>query len=358
MEILNAVFWFVIIISVLVFVHEMGHYLAGRYFNAIMPRFSIGMGPVIWAKKDKRGTEWAISALPLGGYVAFVDSQKENTNKDKTLYPNGRMLNEISRMGRAVILLAGPIFNLTLGIFAVMVWLSFNKVDITPAVVGDLVEEGVAIKNGIEKNDIILSINGEKIKYFENITQVMLTNLGYPTTILISRNGEQKSIFLTPQIQVEKTEGGRRIERGLLGIRSVDRVLGYTPVLEIPRRSVEISYRMVLMTAKSILQMVKGERSLDGLQGAVGIAETTHKASASWSTLLWVFAMLSLNLAFVNMLPLPMLDGGQLLVLGVEGAARKNLSEKIKNGIAVTGVGIIIIFMVFTFFQDLRFLNF
>lgn len=344
---------FIGMLIVLVFIHELGHYLAARWFGVAVNRFSVGMGPVLYKKTDKKGTEWALSLLPIGGYVAMVDKETDFPTERKV---HGETYNQKTRWQKAIILLAGPFMNVITGIAIFTAIAMTYQVNITPPIIDQVVENSPAEKAGLKSGDEIIKINNRSITYYKQIVMIMQANLDDPINLVINRNNEIINTTLIPEKNISYTENGRKIEKGIIGIISKNPVFKKTGFIQSFSISLNLAYDSTIGNLKAIGQIFQGERSTDSISGVVGMAETTQKASQSWMNYLTFVAFISLNLAFVNMLPLPVLDGGQLLILTLEGISRKNIPDQIKTKIMMTGAAIVVMLIIFTTGNDLRFI--
>lgn len=344
---------FLAILLVLVFVHEAGHYLAARRLGIAVKRFSVGMGPMVWSAKDKRGTQWGVSLLPLGGYVSMVEKDKAAEGAADV---EGGPYQTAPRAHRAAVLLAGPLANAVLGLAIVWGAYTISPVDKTPPVVGEVVADTPAEAAGLKAGDRIVSIDGKPIDRFRQIVVAMGTNLDSPIDLVVARDGTTFSLNVVPRREVTVEKNGRRMERGVIGVRSGDPVLERVSFWEAGAMAAATARDVTLGDLKALRQIVTRDRSPDGVAGVIGMAEATGEANSSLGGLILFAALLSLNLALVNLLPIPALDGGQLLVLTVETLVRRDLPETIRAGVAYAGIAIIGTIFLLTTINDLSFL--
>ena len=356
----HTVFWFIIIMSVIVFIHEFGHYIIARWCGVKVEVFSIGFGREIWGFNDKAGTRWKFSLLPLGGYVKmFGDAGAAST-------PDGKALRQMNKAERAVsffykplwkkalIVAGGPLFNFITTI-AVFTWFAFsNGIVSTAPVIGEVIEDSAAQEAGLLAGDKITQVAGELIEVFHDIPMVIMTNLGTEISMTIERSGESKQLSLTPRIIETKDSYGNNIKQPLIGIRSQKLNFKEVGVAQALSYSVVRTYDICAATLQVLGQLVTGKRSTEELKGPVGIAQMSGQAAdAGLNSVLWFIALLSANLGLVNLLPIPMLDGGHLLYYGVEAVRGKPLADKIQEYGYKFGLVVLLSLMAFTIINDI-----
>jgi regulator of sigma E protease len=340
MEILNNLFIHIVpflgIITVLVFVHELGHYLAARWNGVKVEVFSIGFGPEIFGWTDSKQTRWKISIFPLGGYVRMFsdanaasqpDLQKimEMTEEDKKV-----SLVHKTVWQRIQVSIAGPLANYIFAIFVLAVLFAFHgqQIPTDKAKVGIVVPESAADKAGIKQNDEIVDLNGQKISSFTEMHKIVRDNPDKELDIILLRDNERKIIKITPEAKEIKDEHGKVIKVGVLGIMQGSDLIKRNPLTSL-WYSAQYTFDMTGATLKGVWQMIDGSRSTEGLSGPIGIAKMTAEiAQTTWVNIFWFMAFLSINLGLINLFPIPMLDGGHLLFYFIEAIRGKPVSEK------------------------------
>lgn len=377
---LLTAFSFVFLISIVVVIHELGHYWAGRICGVHAEAFSMGFGPELVSWRDKHGTVWRIAAFPLGGYVKFLGDAGAASE------PDAEKLAELrAAMGadadkcyhfkpihqRAFITAAGPIANfiLAITIFSLLA-MSFG-VAYQPPVVGRIIEESVGERAGFEVGDRVVSINGAQINRFRDITVEVSWRPDEEVVFVVDRAGEQIEIRAAAELtDVEDEFGGtRQIARlglGSNGQREFDR---YSPISAIGYGASQ-TWTVVSMTARYISRVVTGRAPSSMLNGPLGIfevagqtAQTSVEAgsTASESVFLWLVNMiqlagyLSIGLGLVNLLPIPILDGGHLMYYAYEAVARRPLSVKAQAIGFRIGLALVLMMMLVATWNDINY---
>ena len=360
---INALYYivpFIVLLGVLVFVHELGHYLIAKLCGVKVAEFSIGFGKKLWGFTDRSGTQWKISAVPLGGYCKFLgDGDAASSSSD-----NQALSEEDKKYAFAfqnpfkklAIVIGGPAANYFFAflIFA-GVFYFLGKVDFPP-VVGDVIPGGAAEQAGIIKNDRIISVNGKKVETFADVQKEVELNTAEKVAVEIERDGKviQKSFALRP---VTNDPAITETEKPMLGIRSIT-------VCEVERTDVSAweavsdaayeTWRITEMTLRGVGQMISGTRSADDVGGIIRIAEMSGDISreSGWIDFVIFMALLSINLGLINLLPLPLLDGGHVVIYLIEIVIRREISEKVKDYIFRVGLFIIIALMLLATYND------
>ncbi|UXC91190.1 RIP metalloprotease RseP [Sphingobium sp. RSMS] len=350
---------FVAVIGPLVFVHELGHYLVGRWCGVKAEAFSIGFGPEIAAWVDRRGTRWRLGALPLGGYVRF----KGDMNAASLTDPSWLEMPAAERAEsfpakplwqRAAIVAAGPAINF---LFAMAILATFAFVhgeSRTPAVAGQVQPGSAAAAAGIVAGDRIVSLNGREMTTFDDIRLFAQIRPGEPVTIVIDRRG--KLFEKQGKVgAVEEDDGfGNKFRIGRLGIAPGEPVIEPVSLARAPVVAVERTGQIIRTMVETLGQIVGGGRSVKELGGPLKIAEVSGQAATlGVESFVFFMALISINLGFINLLPIPMLDGGHLLFYGVEAIQRRPVSPQVQEWAYRSGLAVLLAMMVLVTFNDL-----
>lgn len=442
---------FLIMLTVLVFVHEMGHYLVARWNGVKVEIFSIGFGPEIYGRTDKKGTRWSFSLIPLGGYVKFLGDM------DPTSAPDNEGLKELStdqsdqafhkkRVGqRAAIVVAGPMANFIYTIVVMAALFIFVGQRVVPPVIGNLEVDGVAMEAGFQRGDRIVAINDRSVVSFQEVMQEILMSPEQPLDFVLNRDGREMEIVATPRAYDFVDDTGSTSKIGTMGLRAFlpaivgdtmpgmaaeaagltagDRIIAIdnqpiegfdqlqAAVLASKGRPLSVAYMrngerlQTVMTAQkdkrkmangevqerwllgvriaqpplvklgpvdavlsagreSVLmldrtfeylgQMIGGQRGTEELGGPIRIAQYSGQAAKSGlETLIYMSALLSLNLGFINLLPIPVLDGGHLLFYFFEAIRGRPLTERMQEYALRFGFFMVVSLMVFVTWNDL-----
>ncbi|NIJ16108.1 RIP metalloprotease RseP [Sphingobium vermicomposti] len=356
---LLTVLAFVAVIGPLVFVHELGHYLVGRWCGVKAEAFSIGFGPEIAAWVDRRGTRWRIGALPLGGYVRFkgdmnAASQTDPAWLEMSAADRAESFPAKPLWQRAAIVAAGPLINF---LFAIVILGSFAFIhgeSRTPAVAGQVQAGSAAAAAGIVAGDRIVAINGRDMATFDDIRLYAQIRPGEPVSIQVKRGGER----LERQGRigaVEESDGfGNSFKIGRLGIAPGDPVIEPVSLWRAPVVAIERTGQIIRTMVETLGQILGGGRSVKELGGPLKIAEVSGQAATlGVESFIFFMALISINLGFINLLPIPMLDGGHLLFYGLEAVQRKPVSAKVQEWAYRSGLAMLLAMMMLVTFNDL-----
>jgi regulator of sigma E protease len=351
---------FLFVLTVLVFVHEFGHYFVARRNGVRVDVFSIGFGPELFGWYNRAGTRWKVSAIPLGGYVKmFGDNDASSGLPAAGLARMSAAERDVSfhhkRLGqRAAIVAAGPAANF---IFAVVVlaalFMTFGQ-PFTPAQVGQVQRGSAAEHAGIKAGDVIVSINGDAVRSFEDVQQDVRLNPGVPMTIVVKRGGNDVGVQATPAKSELTDRFGNHYEVGLLGIahNGIDYVRRdpATAVIQAGEQTWDLS----ASTLKAMWQIVIGTRGTDELGGPLRIAQMSGDvAQGGVVAVVWFMAVLSINLGLINLFPVPVLDGGHLLFYAAEALRGKPLGQRAQEYGFRIGLALVLTLMVFATWNDL-----
>ena len=351
---------FLIILTVLVFVHEFGHFLIARWNGVRVEVFSIGFGPEVFGWWDRAGTRWKFSTIPLGGYVKmFGDSDASSGLPVPGLARLAPAEREVSfhykRLGqRVAIVAAGPAANFLFAVVVLAILFTTYGQPFTPAEVGQVQPGSAAEQGGIQPGDVIRSLDGSTVHRFEDVQQIVRLNPGVPMSIVVSRDGQEQTLRVTPS-QTELTDRfGNHYQIGLLGIaRSGMEYVKRDPATAIIQAGAE-TWNLSVSTLKAIWQIIIGTRATDELGGPLRIAQMSGEvAQGGVVAVLWFMAVLSINLGLINLFPVPVLDGGHLLFYAAEALRGKPLGQRAQEYGFRIGLALVLTLMVFATWNDL-----
>jgi RIP metalloprotease rseP len=362
---INAVYYvvpFIVLLGVLVFVHELGHYLMAKFTGVKVDEFSIGFGKKLWGFTDRSGTEWKICAIPLGGYCKFLGDGDAASSTDES----ASVAEEDKKYAFAfqnpfkklAIVIAGPAANY---VFAILVFAGvfffLGKVDF-PAVVGEVIKGGAAEQAGVLAGDRILKVNGKAVNSFAEVRQEVDMNTAEKVSLEIKR-GEQFITLSFPLkvIPLEEEVNQPAEPKAMLGIRSVNIVEVQPSQISLAaafRDATLETWRITEMTLRGVGQMITGKRDADEVGGIIRIAEMSGDISkqSGFLDLLIFAALLSINLGLINLFPIPLLDGGHVVIYLIEIVTGKELNETVKDYVFKFGLFLIISLMVFATYND------
>jgi len=350
---------FLLVLTVLVFVHELGHYLVARRNGVRVETFSIGFGPELFGWNDRAGTRWKVSAIPLGGYVKmFGDADPASMPgehlRDMTEAEKAVSFHHKRLWQRAAIVSAGPIANFVLAVLLLTVIIAIRGQQFSPPDVGQVLPGSAAEAAGIKPGDVITAIDGQPIDRFEAIQRIVETNTGTPLELTVKRGAGELTLRVTPKVVIESDRLGftHHIARLGIGRKGVD-FIKRNPVAAIGYAADEAWY-LTTGTLKAVWQMIIGLRSSDELSGPFGILQLSGAvAQEGILPLLGFAAVLSVNLGLINLFPIPVLDGGHLLFYAVEAIRGKPLSQRAQEYGFRFGLALVLMLMVFATWNDL-----
>jgi len=354
---------FIVMIAVLVVVHEGGHYLAGRMFKTRIEAFAVGFGPELFGRTDARGVRWRINAIPLGGYVKFVGDMNEASQIDPALLA----LPEQERRGlfaflplwqRAIIVAAGPVINF---LFAIAVLAGFNLAyghNISPPVAEHVLPGSAAAAAGMRSGDRILSVDGRSVERFEDIVNHVVVGTGEPVVLEIDRAGMVQRITLKPRMVEMVDRFGNVSRTPLLGLQRSGEVAQAVGVGEALRWAVIDTIGITESMGRAIGQVITGRRALAEMGGPVKSAQIAgQQASMGLASAVMFLAFFSINIGFINLLPIPMLDGGHLLLYGIEAVRRRPLADAVQQWAFMSGFAALMSLMVVLTWHDMASIN-
>ena len=348
---------FVCALGPLVFFHELGHYLVARLFRIPSEIFSIGFGREIFGWTDKQGTRWKVSWLPLGGYVRFVGDMSPASNPaeldDIPVELRDRVFQVRPVWQRFLVVFAGPAANFLL---AIVIFAAFFAILGAPRtnVVGAIQPNTAAAAAGIRPGDRILSIADRPTPTFEDIKSVVALRPGETVPVEIERGGSVSEIQVTLKPDVMTDPFGQKFKRGLLGVYPTTAVLQRVPVTQAIPEAVRYTVLITRSMIDGLGQVISGQRGTEELGGPIKIAQIAgQQASLGALPFVQLLALFSINLGFINLLPVPMLDGGHLFFYAVEAVRRRPLSARALDWAFRGGLAVILTLLLFTTVNDL-----
>ncbi len=364
MDFIMSLGWYVIpflvVLSILVFVHELGHYLVARYNGVGVDVFSIGFGPEVFGWNDKAGTRWKVSWFPLGGYVKMVgDADAASTPDKEALKKMNAELRSKSLYYKTVwqriaVSIAGPAANYLFAILVFSVLFATVGQRFTLPIIEGIQENSAAAKAGIQPGDHVKSIAGQKIERFEDLQMIVHERPGESLDIIVDRNGHILNLTAVPTLSEIKDNFGHVTKAGLLGVKGSKPGFIQRSWYNSWYYATKETYNLSVSTLKALGQIIIGTKSADGLGGPLRIAQMSGEvAQSGMVALIWFMALLSVNLGLINLFPVPMLDGGHLLFYVFEVIRGKPLSEKAQEWGFRIGFGLIIALMLFSTWNDL-----
>jgi regulator of sigma E protease len=357
--VLWSILFFVLAISPLVFIHEMGHYLVGRWCGVKADVFSIGFGRAIAGWSDKRGTRWQVGWIPLGGYVRFAgDMSPVSEASDEWLAlpvtERNQTFQSKAVWQRALIVLAGPVVNFLFAILVMAALFGFYGEPRTPPVVAGVQAGSAADKAGLRTGDRIIEVGGTSVSRFEDIGRVVAIRPLESLSVVGERAGQRFSVSIIPRVTVLKDRFGNEARIGRIGIAAGPQVIQRLGALEIPAAAVRFTVISVQTMAETLGQIITGRRSVDELGGPVKMAKYSgEQATLGLVGFILFMTMVSINLGFINLLPIPTLDGGHLMFYAAEAIRRKPLPLQAQEWAFRGGLALLLTFMVFVTANDL-----
>ena len=358
-SILLTVFAFLLMIGPLIVIHELGHYWAGRLCGVRALTFSAGFGKELWHRIDKHGTRWRIAAFPLGGYVQFAGDADASSRPDPALEGASQdqlkgTLPGAKLWQKAFISFAGPLANL---VVAVLIYAGFALsygVPQTAPIVERFSENSAAQAAGIELGDRIVAMDGQPIDDFADIIPRVILYPDRTVEIKVDRAGRTLLIPVKIARFEDQDEFGNKQERGLLGVGPGSSEVVRVGPIDAIGYGIRASYERVVMTGVGLAQIVTGERSVKDLSGLPRTAKASgERLALGWLPFVDLIAFFSINLAFINLLPIPTLDGGHLAMYAAEAVRRKPLDIRSQEWAFRIGLGFVLALAVFVNMNDL-----
>ncbi len=357
---------FLILILVVVFIHEYGHYYFARKYGVGVTDFSIGFGKEIFGFNDKSGTRWKFCLIPLGGYVKFFgdrnvfsQSEQDELLRQYNKEDQQKLLVTKPLYQRSLIVLAGPLANFLLAIFIFAFIYIFAGKDFTPAQISEVQKDGPAYSAGIKSGDVILSINNKKVNSLLEVSTFINTATTDNIKIRVSRNDSQLNFNLVPKKIKSQDSLGNAINKKIIGIKITPLNNQFNRERLGPTKAFFYAVKETWFVTKAsfdfIISMFKGKGDTSQLGGPIKIAKITGQvAQHGFIAFLSIMAYISISLGFINLFPIPMLDGGHLMFYAFEAILGKPLSQKTQEKFFRIGLFLLIFLMLFTTINDLK----
>ncbi|MBT6033934.1 MAG: RIP metalloprotease RseP [Kordiimonadaceae bacterium] len=352
---------FLAVLTVLVFVHEWGHYIVARINGVRVEVFSIGFGPEVWGFNDKKGTRWKFCWIPLGGYVKFFgdageastpgDKVKSMTEDEKKVSFHHKRLHQ-----KAAIVFAGPAVNFLFAILIIAgMFFTYGRTVIAP-VVGEVIEGGSAEEAGLMAGDRIISIDGEEILSFQEIREHLLFKVDDEVSLVVERNLDVLNLNFTLSMVDDQDILGKATKVRQIGIRSDPterKLINYGLFSSLWQATIETK-NLTMRNLQGLGQIISGDRSAKELGGPITIARVAGKtAEYGIVSLINFAALISISLGMINLFPIPMLDGGHLLYYAIEAVMRRKISDTAQEFGFKIGLALVLSLMVFATVNDL-----
>jgi len=382
-----SAFSFLFVFTIIVFVHEMGHFLAARWLGFRIDVFSIGFGKPLLKWSDKHNTQWQISSIPLGGYVKFAgDSGVSSVPDEETLNIARRRSQEKQDVKtadgvfhlmpvwrRAVVTISGPLMNFVFAIVVFSFFLSIFGTSYRAASVGSVMQESAAERAGFLPGDIIKTANGEELQSFRRFASIVAISANDPIDFVVERNGTEVTLRATPDAAQRTDAFGKMSQTGFLGIGPSDKIYKkkFGPIGALVEGAVitkqvigdQIEFVGRLLRGRGSAEMLGGPLRIFYIAGKVGTGSTDTKVVDERTflqriiSLIWLAGGLSVAIGLINLAPVPMLDGGHLVFHAYEAIFRRPLSERLQLLGYKIGFFAVIGLLAFATFNDLRYLN-
>jgi len=346
---------FICAIGPLVFIHELGHYLVAKLFGVGAETFSIGFGGEITGWTDRSGTRWKVGWLPLGGYVRFVgDEDHAGEGEQPRIQARGDRFASKSVWQRFLIVLAGPMANFVLAIVIFACFFAVLGVPRTPNMVVAVQAGTAAASAGLRKNDRIEAVAGQPTPTFEDVQRIVALRPGETVMLRVARDGATALLKAKLGVHEEQDRFGQKYQVGLLGVFAAGRHLEPVPATQLIPEATRYTWVLTATTFEGLVQIVTGRRSVEELGGPLKMAQVAgQQASLGPFQFVQLLALFSINLGFINLLPVPVLDGGHLLFYAMEAVRRRPVSVQAQEWAFRGGLALLLALLLFTTVNDL-----
>ena len=346
-----SIFSLIIVLGVLIFFHELGHFLVARMLGVGVERFSLGFGPKLVGKKIGI-TEYQISAIPLGGYVKMVGE-----SPDSELDPSDIPISFTHKhvLKRILIVAAGPLFNILLAMIIFFGIFQISGLLILKPGIGDVNEGSPAYMAGLKKDDLVVSIDGVDISSWEDMAKAIMASKGKTLAISVLRGDRILIKNVTPEVKKFKNIFNEDVDRYVIGITASGEIfkkdLNFFQAFS---ESINQTYQITALTIKGVVKLFQGTVSPKTLGGPIMIAQMAgQQAKEGVVNLIFFIALISINLAILNFLPIPVLDGGHLLFFFIEAIKGSPVSVKVREISQQAGIFVLILLMIYVFYNDI-----
>jgi len=347
----TSIFAFIIVLGVLIFFHELGHFLVARFFGVGVEKFSLGFGPRLIGKTIGM-TDYRVSLIPLGGYVKMV-GEEPDSEIEPYLIPQSFTHKSVFK--RFLIVAAGPMSNLLLAVAIFFLVFQTSGTYVLRPLVGEVDTPSPAAQSGLQKDDLVVSINGVELTSWEEMAAQIADSQGRSMAFVIERGGQRMTFDLVPELKTTQNLFGEDIERYVIGIRSAGDVIPRElSLVESVQMSVARTWEITELTVLSVVKLIRGQISTDNLGGPIKIAKMAGAQAREGVVNLLIFtAVISINLGILNFLPIPVLDGGHLMFFTIEMISRRPVSIKVREIAQQFGIFLLILLMIFVIYNDI-----
>ena len=368
---LNYIFSFIILISIVVFIHEYGHYYFARRYGVGVTAFSIGFGKELFGYTDKNGTRWKFSAIPFGGYVKFFgdhnifsDFNREELRKKYTEEEQKKLLAFKPLYQRNLIAFGGPLANFILAFVIFVGVFMFVGKDMTPASISEVQKESPAELYGLKQNDILLNIDGNKVESLLDVSKFIMLSTDDFIEFVVLRNSQEYTLKVKPNLVESVDQFGNPLEKRMVGIVISPNNNNINHVKLGPIEAIYYSVKEILFISQKTLEIVwgylqklwgQGYGDLRQLGGPIKIAQISGDfAKLGLLPFIMIISYISISLGLFNLFPIPLLDGGHIAINSIEGIRGKEFNRKTLENPFRIGIGIIAMLMIFTIFNDIN----
>ncbi len=352
---MNTLISFILVLGALIFVHELGHFLFAKLFGVRVLKFSLGFGPKIFGKKVGE-TEYVVSAFPLGGFVKMFGENPDEqelgaSEKDKSFAHK-------SVFQRFMIVFAGPLFNFIFPVLIFFPLFFFQGIPVSQDTtrIGGVEAGSPAELAGVKNDDVIIAINDRKVIQWQDVSDSVKASGGDPLQFVVMREGQRVELTIVPEMDTVSDIFGEPVEdRFMIGIRKAD-LLEYESVgiIEAFKNALQQTWFYIYLTGLGFIKLIQQVVPASEMGGPLLIAQMAgEQAKAGWVNLLYFTSLLSVNLGILNLLPVPVLDGGHLVFLTLEGIRKKPMSERTQIFAQQVGIGLLGALMIFVFYNDI-----
>jgi regulator of sigma E protease len=345
------IFSFIIVLGVLIFVHEFGHFILAKLMGVGVEKFSLGFGPRVLGKKIGM-TDYRISAIPLGGFVKMV-GEAPDSELEPEMVPLS--FSHKSVWKRSLIVFAGPGFNFLLSVVIFFGFFQISGLPMMKAEVGEVQEGMPAQAAGIQAGDLVLSVDGQKVEHWDDMAQLIKEKGDNPLQMEVLRDGTTLTFTVQPKQVPSKNVFGEEIQKYVVGITASNAfIVKEMTVVDSFVEGIVQTWEIAELTLVSVGKIFTGSLSAKTVGGPIMIAQLAgDHARAGMTNFVFFIALLSVNLGILNLLPIPVLDGGHLLFFAIEAVGRKPVNVKMREVAQQIGMFVLILLMVFVFYNDI-----